>query len=173
MNESGDVYLIDSNSLLTPYKSYYPFDFAKHFWDSLHEKINEGQIVILDVVREEIQKGDDELTNWINEIEDDLILSRNDAEIISSFRNVINYIKVEECYSNKALREWSIGSIADPWIIAAAKAYNYKIVTFEKTRGALNANTPSKNAKIPEVAKVTGVECCDLFSMMRALKVAL
>ena len=30
---SKEIFLIDANSLITPYLTYYPFDFAESFWD--------------------------------------------------------------------------------------------------------------------------------------------
>lgn len=33
MNNTSIKYLIDTNSLITPFKTYYPFDFAQKFWD--------------------------------------------------------------------------------------------------------------------------------------------
>jgi hypothetical protein len=46
----GTIYLIDTNSLITPKNSYYPFDIASRFWDSMAEKIQEGYLAILDLV---------------------------------------------------------------------------------------------------------------------------
>lgn len=50
------IYLIDTNSLITPKNSYYPFDIAPGFWKSMAEKIEEGSIAILDLVKKEILK---------------------------------------------------------------------------------------------------------------------
>lgn len=33
MTSAKETFLVDSNSLITPYKMYYPFDFAGKFWD--------------------------------------------------------------------------------------------------------------------------------------------
>ena len=47
MNQKDEVFLIDSNSLISPYQLYYPFDFASRFWDQLKEKIEDGNVIIL------------------------------------------------------------------------------------------------------------------------------
>lgn len=52
----GTIYLIDTNSLITPKNSYYPFDIASRFWDSMAEKIQEGYLAILDLVKERNSK---------------------------------------------------------------------------------------------------------------------
>ena len=51
---SQSIFLIDSNSLITPKLNYYPLDLVPSFWDSLKEKIEDGSIAILDKVKEEI-----------------------------------------------------------------------------------------------------------------------
>ncbi len=173
MRRTNRTFLIDTNSILTPYKTYYPFDFAEKFWTQLQEKIENGNIVIMDIVRDELRKGNDELTDWINGFDRDLILFRNNQSILSEYGNVINYINQESCYSEKALMSWSDASIADAWLIAASVVYGYTIVTFEKPNGNLNSINPSKNAKIPDVAQRFNVECCDIFYMMRELKIIL
>ena len=48
---SYKIFLIDSNSLITPYKNYYPFDFAPGFWLQIEQSIKYGEIAILDIVK--------------------------------------------------------------------------------------------------------------------------
>lgn len=50
-------YLIDSNSLITPYERYYPFDIVVSFWTQLKQYIENGSIVVLDMVKSEIMKN--------------------------------------------------------------------------------------------------------------------
>ena len=51
-----ELFLIDANSLITPFLSYYPFDFAPSFWSQISDHISNGSIVILDMVKAEILK---------------------------------------------------------------------------------------------------------------------
>ena len=67
-------YLIDSNSLITPARLYYSFDFACSFWEQLKDNIENEKIIILDSVYNEINKSDDELSSWIKSINKVLIL---------------------------------------------------------------------------------------------------
>ncbi len=172
MSRNNKAFLVDTNSIVTPYKTFYPFDFAKNFWLQLQEKIENGNIIIMDIVRDELRKGDDELTDWINEF-DKLILSRDNQSIVREYSNIINYIQQESCYNSKALMSWSDASVADAWLIAASIVYGYAIVTFEKPNKNLNSDYPSKNAKIPDVARKFNVECCDIYHMMRELNITL
>ena len=46
-----EVFLIDTNALLTPHLMYYPFDLAPSFLEQLEEKLKDGSVVLLDMVR--------------------------------------------------------------------------------------------------------------------------
>ncbi|HWT74132.1 MAG TPA: DUF4411 family protein [Mobilitalea sp.] len=162
-------YLIDTNSLITPYKTYYPFDFAGKFWDQLNHAICNGDIIVLDLVFEEVKKGDDQLSEWINEVDSSLILNHIQPAIITRYAEILQHIQMSNFYKEKALLDWSKTDAADPWLIATACTYGYRIITFETKNGNLNMVNKSARAKIPDVCSVFGVACEDLYSMMRNL----
>lgn len=161
-------YLIDANTLITPYHNYYPFDFAPGFWNQMEAAISEGSIVILDVVRNEILKGEDELSDWLERIEINNLVSIKNLDILNEYRKVLTYVQHQDVYKSVALMEWARIEIADPWLIATALSFGYTIVTFER-QGHPNAGNPSKNAKIPDVANHFNVSISDLYTMMREL----
>ena len=169
MNQKDEVFLIDSNSLISPYQLYYPFDFASRFWDQLKEKIEDGNVIILDVIKDELMKGNDELSKWINQFNHNLILDRRTSEILENYGKVLNYIQASGLYKEKALTEWSNVNVADPWLIAVALTFGHTIITFEKHNGGIKAMSQLGSAKIPDVCRAFDIECRDLFYMMRAL----
>jgi len=65
MADNRKVYLMDSNTFIAPFKMYYPFDFAPSFWDFLGSNISDGKIVVLKKVYDEVAKGTDDLSVWI------------------------------------------------------------------------------------------------------------
>lgn len=158
-------FLLDTNIFVTPYKSYYPFDFAPGFWKQLTSKPSLEKVTVMDVVRDEVIKGDDELSEWIQNIGDIHILTRKDSNIIKEYAGVLSYLQNSPLYSDRALRAWSEEGIADPWLIAAARAYGYTIVTLEASAGKIT--TVCNKPKIPNVGKDLGVKCENLFSFMR------
>jgi hypothetical protein len=52
--QNKEVFIIDSNALITPYKFYYSFEIAPQFWDTIAKHITLKNIVILDKVFYEI-----------------------------------------------------------------------------------------------------------------------
>ncbi|EFF67007.1 hypothetical protein HMPREF7545_0158 [Selenomonas noxia ATCC 43541] len=161
----SEKYLIDANSLIQPARAYYPFDFAPSFWQQLSPRISSAKIVILDKVRDELLKGTDELAKWINNLPTEYILSTRDMQILNIYGNILTFIQQSDQYSDAALRHWSQLDVADPWLIAAAKAYNYTILSFEQSAGRIT--TRSNNPKLPDIARHFQVPYTSLFDMMR------
>ena len=170
----GEIFLIDSNSLITPAKQYYKFEIAPKFWDQISSKIANGDIVILDTVKNELLRGNDELSDWVSNLNIHTYIKHNDKPILDKYREVLTNIQTNPCYKPEALQEWANVSVADPWLIATAAKFGYTIVTFETTAGAgLSPNAPSKNPKIPDVAKAFNVKTVNLYYMMSALGITL
>ena len=60
-----EKFLIDSNSFMAPYRQYYAFDLIPTYWDELSKRTESGRLVLLDMVKAEIDKGEDDLANWV------------------------------------------------------------------------------------------------------------
>ncbi len=168
-----EIFLIDANSLITPYLTFYPFDLAKTFWSQMEWYIQNGDIAILDLVKSEVLKGKDSLKEWMENIEVGHLVDHRDPAIIVKYREVLRHIQDNPAYKPAALTEWSREEVADPWLIASAAVGNYTIISFEIANKGLNTRNPSKNAKIPDVAKAFKVEVQNLYYMMRVLKFSL
>lgn len=115
-----EVFLIDTNALLTPHLMYYPFDLAPSFWEQLEEKLKDGSVVLLDMVKNEITEGHDELSNWMKSLQGINIIDHRTPEIIEKYSRVLGAVQSNTCYKQSALAEWSRESVADPWLIATA-----------------------------------------------------
>jgi len=166
---ADELFLIDANALITPHLTYYPFDFAPSFWSQMEEHIKNGNIVILDMVKSEITRCNDNLSDWISQIPIGKYIDRRTPEIITKYSQVLNFLHSDPRYHAAALHEWSRDTVADPWLIATAFHLGYTIITFEKPVGALTPKTPCKRPKIPDVGNFFGVQTRDLFYLMRQL----
>lgn len=169
MEKPNSIFLIDTNSFITPYKKYYPFDLAPIFWQFMELNIKEGCIVLLDKVYDELVAGSDELTDWVQAIKTDKIIEHKNPEIIMKYGEILTYIQHCGFYKSRALTEWSDSKVADPWIIATASIFGYTVITFEEPNGNLSKSSPCSHPKIPEICKAFDVKCANLFDMMRAL----
>ena len=165
---NNDIYIIDTNSFITPKNLYYPFDIAPGFWSQLALHIENSNVVILDRVQNEIIIGNDELTSWYTGIPNKKIIESKFLTV--EYGEVLNHIQDSPKYQNAAVLKWAKADVADAWLIAAAIKNQFVIVTLEKPQTGLNDGRPKKEAKIPDVAGHFGVRTINLFEMMRELK---
>ena len=164
-----EKFLIDANSFITPYRQYYAFDMIPSYWKELSTKAKTGRMVLLDIVKDEIDKGQDDLADWVDKEKGFVICNHVSPDIIGKYQEVLQYVQNCGLYKEQALEAWVPAHIADPWLIAAASVFGYTIITSEVSSSGLNPKTPNKNAKIPDVAKAFGVKTNNLFYMMREL----
>lgn len=162
-------FLIDANSFITPYLHFYPFDFAESFWSQIEEQVQMGSIVILDMVKSEVLRGNDRLKEWMEHLTIGEYVDHRQTDIIEKYGEVLSYLQNHPCYKSSALTEWARETVADAWLIATAATRGYTIITFETANNGLSANNPSKKAKIPTIAAEFGVRTENLFYMMRNL----
>lgn len=123
----------------------------------------------MDLVKDELENGDDKLSDWIRGIDKTLIIDRINTNIFEKYTAIINYIKTCRLYKEQALKEWSDIKVADPWLVATAEVYRYTVVTFEKPNENLSTYTQGRHVKIPDICKQFGVKCENLYYMMKAL----
>lgn len=59
MVNSSEKFLIDANTLMTASRFFYAYDLVPSFWKTFEDQIKAGNIVLLDMVKVEIDKGQD------------------------------------------------------------------------------------------------------------------
>ena len=167
----SEIFLVDTNIFITPYEQYYPFDLAQNFWIQFGAYIEKGEIAVLDMVRDEVLKGKDDLSKWLKGLNCGCLIEHQ--EVVPEYAAILQYIQNNDCYRQSAVTEWSRATVADAWLIAAAKKRGYALVTFEKFNQGVNAKNKSKTASIPNIAADFNVKTVDLFYMMRTLNIKL
>ncbi|GEQ32635.1 hypothetical protein B795N_05170 [Marinilactibacillus psychrotolerans] len=167
-------YLIDSNSLISPYKTFYQFELVPSFWEWL-KPVYDQSIFLVDKVRDELRpakksKDKDELQKWIETnclAEEKIILPNTDIEVLNNYAKVLNHVDQSPFYKQKSYDLWADFKKADPWLIAIALTHGYTIVTMEVRNTHLGSGpATSKEPKIPDVCNALGVECINLYDLM-------
>ena len=162
-------YLIDANCLIEPYNRYYSPQFAlsKQFWNHLHDLVNEGQVTIIDKVRDEVYGHNcPEVDVWLDAVKSIMVACEKEDGIVEAYGTVLNQIaRPENGYQPTAVREWADRDIADPWLIATAKFYGATIVTFEQSQA--ESDRPWRHPKIPTVASQFAISTESLFTFMQ------
>lgn len=168
-----EIFLVDSNSFMTPYRKYYAFDLVPAYWDVIIEPIKDGKIVVLDIVRDEITKGEDDLAEWIVNVDELKIIRHVNEETVNKYQEVLQFVATSGYYKKSAFLAWAQGGVADPWLIASAAVNGYTLVTEEIGTGVLSTKQQQKAAKIPDVAGEFKVETINIYEMMRRLEIVI
>lgn len=162
------LYLIDANVLITAHNLYYPVDAVPEFWGWLAYQAQNGAVKMPLEVFEEVKDGStdeekDLLYGWISEEAHKAALLLDEEVDPAIVADV-----VANGYAND-LTDQELEQIGrDPFLIAYALASKEErsVVTTE-------TSAPKKqrqNRRIPDVCATFGANCCDPFSMLKALK---
>lgn len=167
-----EKFLFDANTLITASRLFYANDLVPAFWEKFAAKSMTGTIYMLDLVKDEIYKGEDFLTEWVGSEKTDFpICNHVDSDIISKYAEIIQYIQSCGYYNEKGLNSWAQNDVADPWLIATAAVKGYTLITFEQPAGSLSSKNKSGKVKIPDIAKYFDVKVHNLYYMMRQLEI--
>ena len=158
-------FVLDANVFISAHRTYYAFDIVPCFWRMLVELAEKGLVASIDRVKEELQKGEDPLKIWALSEFDQWFLPSTTDEVVDSFRQLMEWTFGNPDYEDVAKNQFA--DVADSWLVAFAKAYNYVVVTHEQPK-----NSPKK-IYIPNACKAMGVQYMNTFEMFRKLNVKL
>ena len=150
-------YLIDSNVFIQAKNLHYGFDFCPAFWDWLIEQNSAGKVASIDKVADELQAGDDELSEWAAARGTGFFLPP-DNTVLPALDAVGDWAH-SHGYHPTAVAIFL--QVADYWLVAHALAHKCIIVTHE-----VPANTAGK-IKIPNACIGLGLRCMNPFEMLR------
>lgn len=62
------VYVLDSNFFIEAHRSHYPIDVAAGFWNKVRQLAEEGKIISIDKVKNELYDKNDALEEWCRKL---------------------------------------------------------------------------------------------------------
>ncbi|HDS84095.1 MAG TPA: DUF4411 family protein, partial [Phycisphaerales bacterium] len=80
------AYLLDANVFIEASRRYYAFDLAPGFWENLIRYSNTNQVLSIDRIKIELEKGKDELAEWAKHKFHHAFVSTNETETITAYR---------------------------------------------------------------------------------------
>jgi len=119
-------YVLDTNILIAAYRAYYDFDICPGFWDWLLHQQQQGEVVSIDKVREEIT-GEDRLAQWAaNVVPHTMFDSTQDQEVADVFADMVRWVQAQD-FTDGAKAEFA--QAADGWVMAYAKVHGGIVLT--------------------------------------------
>ena len=160
------VYVLDANVFMEAARRYYAFDLAPGFWRGLEQYASTGRIKSIDKVKQELDKGKDDLAEWANTEFKDAFATTNRQDVIDAYARIMAWAANRDQYTDAAKHKFASG--ADGWLVAFAETCGGVIVTHE-----MPAPQSRNKIKIPEVSDRFGVDYVDTFTMLRSLNIVL
>jgi hypothetical protein len=151
------AYLLDANVFIQAKNLHYGLDFCPAFWDWLIINNTQKKVFSIEKVGDEIDAGDDELSEWSKKRGSDFFI-KPDSAILPALKSVSTWITTQD-YEVAAVNTFL--QVADYYLISHAVAYNHTIVTHEI------ASTSLKKIKIPDVCIGLGIKFISPYEMLR------
>ena len=155
--------VLDSNVLINAKNFYYRMGIFPVFWKWLSKQFNDGNVISLDHVYQELIAGKDKLKDWAKENKDHFVDS-SAREVQAEYANVLRHVMTLS-FSQEKVDEFF--SKADPWIIAYSKVNDATLITHE----SFNTQRQKKKIYIPNICDDFDVEYINTFDMMEKLGV--
>lgn len=156
-------YLLDSNIFISC-KNNMPMDIFQGFWERLAELARQGMIFSSVKVKEEIDRGNDELKLWCADRLAEGFFLPFDA--FDEYAKLMQWADASIVFTVAARQEFA--TVADAYLVATAAGFGMKVVTFETSDPLCR-----KRVKIPDACIAVGVEYCSLNDMFHELGVVI
>jgi hypothetical protein len=150
-------YLLDANVFMSAKNLHYGLDFCPAFWDWLVHKGNTDTVFSIDKVADEIEAGQDELTDWAK-THGRHLFRRTPSALDARFGQVSNWATSQH-YTPAAINTFL--QAADFYLIAHALAGNHVMVTHEHPSNSAN------RIKIPDACVGLAVQFMTPYQMLR------
>ena len=150
-------YLLDANVFMSAKYLHYGLDFCPAFWDCLAHKGHTGSVASIDKVADEIEAGQDELSDWARN-HSQALFRRTPPALAPQFTQVSTWATGQQ-YTPAAINTFL--QAADFYLVAHALAGQHVVVTHE-----VHSNSPGRS-KIPNACVGLGVCFMTPWQMLR------
>ncbi len=153
------AYILDANVFIEAKNRRYGLDFCPAFWEWLIEGNQQGKIISIEKVRDELLAGADELADWARQFGPEFYLQLTTAAI-TKLQDVTDWA-TKQGYEPSAVTAFLSG--ADLYLIAEALGSGHTVVTHE-----IPAPQSKKRIKIPDAScQGLGISCCRRHGLRR------
>lgn len=155
------AYLFDTNIFIRS-KNEMPMDVWPTFWAKMTEMINSGVVYSSTEVKDEINRGKDELTKWLKDKAPKGFYLSITEEVMSKYEATQIWARDSKRFSETALKTFA--DVADAYLVATAAANGMTLVTYEKSDPQ-----SKRRVMIPDACDALGVRCCDFNTVLREM----
>jgi Domain of unknown function (DUF4411) len=150
-------YLLDANVFIQAKNLHYGMDFCPAFWDWLINSNAAGQVFSIERVANEIEAGEDELSDWAAQRGPGFFL-RPDEAVIPAL-GAVSTRATRQTYEPAAVNTFL--QVADAYLVAHALAHGHTVVTHERLADS------RRIIKIPNACIGVGIKFMTPYEMLR------
>ena len=155
------AYIFDTNIFIRS-KNEMPMDIWPTFWERFREMVNSDEIFTSITVKDEIDKGKDELTEWLKQNAPKSFYLSLDADVMAQYTITQNWAKSNSVYTQTALNTFA--NVADAYLVATAAAKQMTLVTYEGS-----SPNSKRRVMIPDACTALGVRYCALNTVLKEM----
>lgn len=163
------IFILDSNFFIQAHRATYLLDVATSFWQKVKKIADEGKIISIDRVRNEISENDDELKKWIDSnLTPQFFKNTQLPAVLNNYTKIVQWAQSKaDFFLPKAINDFLEYENADSWLItfAASLDKDFIILTQEVSQ-------PNRRSaiKIPDVCNAFGIQFKNTIEMFRILQ---
>jgi Domain of unknown function (DUF4411) len=166
----NEVYVLDTNVFIQAKRTFYPFEVCPGYWKAMSWHRKSGRVMSIDRVRDEIERGGDDLWSWVQTAYgQDGFASVDEPSVTRWFGEMAAWVQAQPHFLPQARTEFASEEVADGWLAAYAKSRSSTVVV---TLEEFNAESRRK-VQLPNICKAFEVEWITPFQMLRRLGVEL
>ena len=163
------LYVLDANVFIEAAKGYYAFDIAPSFWEALITEAAHERVLSIDRVKNEIDRGDDDLKQWAGSSFHPWFVSTDTEDVVEAYRKIMLWAHHQTQFTDAAKAEFSRTENADAWIVAySLTKESVVVVTLERFDPNVKRKIP-----IPNVCQGFNIQYIDTFEFLRTSGVRL
>lgn len=119
-----EVYVLDSNFFIQAHRVSYPLDIAFSFWNKVKQLADQGKIISIDKVKNELYDKNDALEAWcIDNLPEDFF--KDTSHVMAAYGQVTSWaISRSGHYLPNALNEFLDADEADAFLVSYCLADN-------------------------------------------------
>lgn len=159
-----EIFIVDSNFFIEAHRVNYPIDIAQSFWNKVKQLADNGKLISIDKVKEELYDKNDALEHWCKEN-----LPKNffkdTSETISQYSVVTQWVVSKNThYLPQAINEFLDANEADAFLIAYALANKkFRLIVTQE----LSEPNRKNKVKIPDCCNELNIRYMNTIQMFR------
>jgi NitT/TauT family transport system permease protein len=138
----GPQYVLDTNVFIQAKNDYYAFDICPGFWTALKRHGRVGNVLSIDRVHDELEKGHDGLSTWVKGVEPGFFKQTGDQRVIAEYGALVAWVQKQPQFTAPAKNEFMQTDNADPWVVAYAKVNGCVVVRLRVMNRFFQAGPP-------------------------------